>query len=210
MFFSLFAGWPFLQQQHWHCFSSKQQDADHSSLSALAPLAVVFTCARARPRGGNDRSSEGPIKTRDSLWWTCASLHPSQRAHDESLHLCSRENASVDYWHSGNSSSLFPSGTVSPHWPVSPECVDSALPDDDGDINNLLHVKEMEEMLLHASALLQMRSTDHQFQSALSAPLTWAPFIKDAGKEAGCCSSRPIEAHPQWTRLQDTAELQSK
>lgn len=194
MFFSLFAGWSFLQQQLWHRFSYKQQDADRSSLSALAPLAAVFTF----PPRGNDRSPEGPIKTHASLWWTCATRHPSQRPHDESLHLCGRENASVDYWHSGNSSSLFPSGTVSPHWPASPECVDSALPDDDGDINNLLHVKEMEEMLLHVSALLQMRSTDHQFQSALSAPLTWAPFIKDAREDAGCCCSRPIEAHPQW------------
>lgn len=42
MFFSLFAGWPFLQQQQWQCFSSKQQDADRSSLSALAPLEVVL------------------------------------------------------------------------------------------------------------------------------------------------------------------------
>lgn len=137
--------------------------------------------------------------TQDSLWWTCASLHPPQMTRDESLHLCSRENASADYWHSGNSSSLFPSGTVSPHWHFSPECVDSALLGDGGDINNQLHVKEMEAMLLHVSARLQMRSTDHQFQSALSAPLKWASFIKDAGKEAGCCCFRPIEAHPWWS-----------
>lgn len=57
----------------------------------------------------------------------------------------------------------------------------------------------MEEMLLHVSALLQMRSTDHQFQSALSAPLAWASSIKDAGEEAGCCCPRPTEAHPWWS-----------
>lgn len=62
-----------------------------------------------------------------------------------------------------------------------------------GGINNRLHVKKMEEMLLHVSALLQMRSTDHQFQSALSAPLAWSSSIKDAGEEAGCCCPRPTE-----------------
>lgn len=40
-FFTLFAGWPFLQQQHWRGFSCEHQDADHRRSSGWA----VFTSA---------------------------------------------------------------------------------------------------------------------------------------------------------------------
>lgn len=85
----------------------------------------------------------------------------SQKAHNESLHFCSRENASADYRQSSNSSSVFPSGRVSPHWPVPHESIDSALPGDGRDINNSRGVeRKRKKLLLHVSARLRMRSTD--------------------------------------------------
>lgn len=77
-----------------------------------------------------------------------------------------------------------------------------------GGINNQRYVKKIEEVVLHVFILLQMRSTDHQFQSGLSSPLTWASFIRDWRKEAGCkCSLFSFKRYIQWFGFRQKAEL---
>lgn len=126
VFHTNFADRSFLQQQL-TALTPSYDTADSGRFSVSASRLFSFA------------SSEGPMKRR-----SLASLHRSlsQKAHNESLHFCNRENASADYRQSSNSSSVFPSGRVSPHWPVPRESIDSALPGDGRDINNSRGLKE--------------------------------------------------------------------
>lgn len=105
---------------------------------------------------------------------------------DGSLRFCSHDNAPAEYWHQQR---FFFSGPISISLTSLARFSWVSLLSYSWSwwgINNQLHVKKMEEIVLHVFTLLQMRSTDHQFQPASSSPLIWASFIRDGGKEVEC------------------------